>query len=190
MRGRYGNRVSPRFAGRSAKPSRVWSDVSAQWVLTTVGVTTSVILVQLQAPASLAALTSDPPEDLTVLRLRGSFSLTLGGASFWTLALLVQDTAWTLSNLFTTDADKRILWARTFQASEATNWLQGGILQGATAGNFAGVPLETTEVDIAPKVRIEAGKALFLVAYDDSGLSTLTTASANMRLLFQRSGRR
>lgn len=140
------------------------------------------------------ALTSDPPEDLTVLRVVGTFNVALSAptvASRWVLALLVQSTTWVQSATFAADADKRILWSRTFAAADAQaySWSSPGyMIAGANAP--APMNLETVTVDISPKVKLEAGNALYLVAYEQSGDSTFTTSTDNMRLLFQRSGRR
>lgn len=185
--------------GVAFRPTRVWADVSAQFVFTAVATTTPVALVQLQAPSNLSNLTADPPEDLTVLRVRGSFSVTIDSAAFagsWSLALLVQDTAWTPSTLFTTDADKRILWSRDYEFTSSTSgnivtWRPPGVFQdGVNAGAAFPCQSEQVTLDISPKVKIEAGKALTLVAYENVDGSTLTVSSQNMRVLFQRSGRR
>lgn len=182
-----------RFGG-TGRPTRVWASLSGDVVFAAVSATTTSTLIQLQAPASLASLTSDPPEDMTVLRLTGAFTVTIAGDSTanWTLALLVQDTAWTPGATFSVDADKRILWHRTYQATNATsdNWRPPGTYSASGAG---AQPTQEADVsfDIAPKVRIEAGKALFMVAYENVATSgTLTMACADLRVLFQRSQRR
>lgn len=185
-----------RFVRRNApkKQNVQWSDISGQFTLSAVGSTSTAILVQLQSPASLAALTSDPPEDLTVLRVKGFFSVTLSAAASaaqWDLALLVQDTTWTPSATITTDNDKRMLWTRTFAAGTTNaihTWREPGYLEIAATAFVDQRGM--VEVDIAPKVRIEAGKALFLVAYESVTGRDLTVNSSNMRLLYKRSGRR
>lgn len=177
---------------RGVRPSRTWADVSQQFVMAAVTVTSSATLIQLQAPASLASLTADPPEDLTILRIRGCYSTTMAGSAVanWTLALTVADVTWTPGATFTVDADKRILWSRTYQASNATAdaWNPPGYqLVGGTP--FPTVP-EMVMVDISPKVKVEAGRALVLVAYENVSGASLTVTSQEMRVLFQRSGRK
>lgn len=185
-----------RSRGSNARPSRTWIEVSPNLTagFPAVAATSAALLVSLQAPPTLVALTADPPEDLTILRLVGSFSLTLSITSIWTLGIIVQDTDWTPTagvTGYSQDADKRFLWTRTFQApdAQAYAWTPPGVL---TAGANAPVPMnmETVTLDISPKVRVEAGKGLYAVAYEQAGAGTLTWASFNMRLLFQRSGRR
>lgn len=180
-------------ARRPARPSRVWVDVAGQFALSGVSSTTAVVLVQLQAPSDLSNLTADPPEDLTVLRMRGSFACSMGGPANWTLALLVQDTMWSPSAVFSADADKRVLWCRTFSTTAAVThrWEPPGYMTWDPAGTPQVVSQPgVTELDISPKVKVEAGKALYLVAYENGGASSMTVVSTEMRLLFQRSGRR
>lgn len=193
MRGRFGNRISPRFTG--TKPTRQWASISQGWAFAAITVTSTSTLMQLQAPTDLTNLTSDPPEDLTILRIRGSMLVTLSGSGVaaWTLALTVQDTVWTPGATFPVDADKRILWSRSFNATNDTSdiWEPPGvyIASGSGATAFASNP-NATDVDLAPKVKLETGKALFLVAYENAGAGTLTVDSEDMRVLFQRTRRR
>lgn len=186
-------RTGRRFVRRSGgfRPSRVWADVSGQFTFTGVTATTAATLISLQAPSSLASLTSDPPEDMTILRVKGSYFLQIAGVGRWTLALLVQDTTWTPSTAFTTDADKRILWSRSYFniSNVTTKWLEPDYMQWDTAGTIHIEKSDAMHLDIAPKVRVEAGKALFLVAYEDVSGATLDATCVNMRVLFQRSGR-
>lgn len=192
MRSRRFGRRPGRSAGR---PTRVWADVSQQFLLNSITATGTATLVSLEAPASLAGLTADPPEDMTILRLVGSFSFsfTVAATSRWTLALLVQDTTWTPSGTFTADADKRILWSRTFRQPVGViqTWSEPGVLYYDLAGTVAVAgQVGATSIDIKPMVKIEAGKSLYLVGYEDIGGGTILVTSANMRLLFQRTGRR
>lgn len=193
-RGRFGNRVSPRFARTANKPTRQWASIQDGFLAADT-VTTAHILVQLQAPTDLTNLTSDPPEDITILRIRGSFNTTLSGSASanWTLALTVQDTVWTPGVTFEVDADKRMLWTRTFQATNATSdtWLVPGtyLASGSGATAFTSHP-NATDLDIAPKVKIETGRALFLVCYENVGAGTVNVGTQDMRVLFQRSRRR
>jgi len=175
---------------RSAGPARQWASVTSEFVATSVTATGTATLISLQAPASLASLTTDPPEDMTLLRIRGEYFITTSAASNWTLALTVQDTTWTPSSTSQADGDKRLLWQKTFASgSVAVNcypdymvWDTGGTPQ------VAGVP-GLCSLDITPKVKVETGKALYLVYYEDGGASTMSLAALNMRVLFQRSQR-
>lgn len=179
-----------RARGGTARPTRTWVSLNAGYALSAITATTSATLLSLQAPTSLT-LTSDPPEDMTVLRIRGSMNVLLSAAGSWTLALLVQDTTWTPSTAFEDDADKRILFSQTFRNTLATTkvWNPDGTVEYGSGG-VTGVTSNVTQVDISPKVRIGAGQALFLVGYEDTGAAALTVDTAEMRLLFQRSGRR
>lgn len=191
---RYSRRGSPRgFVGRGgSRPERVWASLASRWAFSSVTATTAQVLISLEMPTDLSALTNDPPEAMTLLRIVGSFRIAnaaaAGAASGYTLALLVQDQTWTPSAVFATDADKRILWSRTFFLGSTESyspfiWTNGTAI----------VPYhpEVTRVDIAPKVKVEPGKALFLVIYENSAsTSEITVASSDMRVLYQRSGRR
>lgn len=180
-------RRSFRGARSASRPTRTWVGVSGQFAMAGATATTAGTLIQLQAPADLSNLTSDPPEDVTVLRMRGSFVLALSTAGSWTLALLVQDTTWT-PGTFLADSDKRMLWTETFNVAEASTW-RPGLFTNAAGSTFPDYPGKTF-LDIAPKVRIEPGKALFLVAYENTGTATLDISCQEMRVLFQRSPRR
>lgn len=187
---KFGNR-------RGSRPSRSWADCSASWVMTAVTATTSARLVQLEMPASMVNLTADPPEDLTLLRIVGDFSFAMSGnvTANWTLALVVQDVTWTPSGLMTTDNDKRILWQRSFQPGNVPGWTSTIWTTPATVVHtgtlsYAASSEGATHIDIAPKVKVEAGKALYLVAYNNTSTGTVTTGSYSMRVLFQRTRRR
>lgn len=195
MRGRFGNRISPRFAGRANKPSRTWAGVQGQFLFSAVTTTTTAAIISMEAPGGLTGLTSDPPEDLTVLRLRGEYSVLLAAdaeVTRWTLGLIVQDTTWTPGASFGLDSDKRWLWSRTYSVNaEAVTyrWDPPGYASAGSTTFFTGTG--HTELDIAPKVKIEPGRALLLVAYlNTAGNRALTVQSDNMRVLFQRSRRR
>lgn len=193
MRGRFGNRVSPRFAGY--RPPRQWHGVQGQFLLSAVTATAQSTIIGIESPGGLQALTSDPPEDLTVMRMRGEFTVLLDATAEvtrWTLALLVQDTTWTPSSSFGLDSDKRVLWSRTYSVNaEAVTyrWDPPGYASAGATTFFTGTG--HTELDIAPKVKVEPGKALLLVAYlNTAGNRALTVSSDNMRVLIQRSKRR
>lgn len=192
MRRAFGNRG--RAAGR---PARTWMSVSPQWSLNLTA-TTATALLGLEAPTG-GALTSDPPEDLTILRMVGSFNLALTGAGRWALALVVMDATWTPASVLRTDQDKRILWASLWDSTVTSTvagftqvaWEVPGTMV-ITATTVSAQPCDPRilTVDIAPKVKIAPGQTLYLVAYEEAGSATLGSASSNMRVLFQRSRRR
>lgn len=174
----------------------MWADVSAAWAFSAIAVTTSTRIMSMEMPTSMVNLTADPPEDITVLRIVGSFVLSLAtaNAGVWNLALIVQDHTWTPGATITLDNDKRILWQREFNATAVSGWtsesweppdthLVTGTLQHLARS-------EAMQVDLTPKVKLEAGKALYLVAYEAVDGGTLTLTSNSMRVLFQRTRRR
>lgn len=187
--------MQKRYAGRrrfgGTRPTRTWADVSNEFTFTTQAATGTATLIQMQAPAALSNLTSDPPEDLTVLRMRGEFLVQLSTIGQWVLALLVQDTTWTPGATFGVDSDKRVLWSQAYNAAsdEVHTWNPPGYLSLSTGPFRLQCPREAIHLDIAPRVRIECGKALFLVAYEEVDGSTLSVTSNSMRVLFQRSRR-
>lgn len=198
MKRRFGRRP---MARGGAKSSMQWSDVSTNWTFAGVTGGTQSILIQLQSPAGLANLTSDPPEDLTVLRVVGDWqTLLTTDTSVWTLALHVADVAWTQSASVTQDNDKRVLWSQQYYGTPlaavgtptAVIWSPPGTMTvtGATEEKATVCVREAVHIDIAPRVRIEPGKALYLIAYEEQGTGALTVLSYNMRVLYKRSGRR
>lgn len=177
------------------RPANVqWSSIASQFLMAGVTQTSSQVLIELQSPAALNALTSDPPEDLTLLRLVGSFELAITNpAGSWVLALTVQDTTWTPGATVSVDADKRLLWSRNFDSGANTItvlWTPPDRCWSTDAAGTFQSHSTAMQVDIAPKVRIQPGQALYLVAYEESGASTLTMTSSLMRVLYKRSGRR
>lgn len=186
---RYARRAG---RGRTAgSPSRQWTELSTRWQHTAVAVTTSTVLWGLESPAAAAALTALPPEDVVIMRLVGDFQVALPAAVIdsWTLALTVQDSTWTPAALFNTDADKRILWSQTYAKGppgEAVTWTPPGLLSTATA-TLGVAPRESIHIDIAPKVKLEAGQGLNLVAYENlPGVAgTFTTIGYTVRMLWQ-----
>lgn len=185
-----------KFVKRSGRrPANMqWSDVSSVWSFAGISATTATALVQLQSPTSLAALTSDPPEDLTLLRIVGTYTVALSATSGqnWTLALIVSDVTWTPGATVAADNDKRLLWQRTYVTGTAATaqYSPPGLYYEATAQGFPCHPSLVT-VDITPRVKVEAGKALYLVAYENVATAgTLVTTSTSMRVLYKRSGRR
>lgn len=180
-------------SARPYKPSRVWLPLAGT-PLNGVSSTTASSLYSLQAPTVSigTALTADPPEDVTILRVMADFSFAISAAGAWILALTVQDTAWTPSATFELDGDKRFLWTSTYvnlQAAAPATYHPPGMLDNA-AGVIGGDLRHATHIDITPKVRVEAGKALYLVAYEQSGTASVTVTLYSFRMLYQQSGRR
>lgn len=195
MRRSYGKRK--RFSG-GARPALSWASLSSAWSQS-VAVTTATPLISLEMPATLVGVTSDPPEDISLLRVVGQFGTNVSAPASWTLALLVQDATWTPSTAFATDADKRVLWHRTYETGEAAGASWGAAAVGAGAGTSGRIvsAAATTEcperyehVDISPKARVEPGQALYLVAYENANGATFSTTTRDMRVLFTRSRRR
>lgn len=180
MKRRYGRNVNVR-------PTRTWVSLNAGWTLNTAVPSLNAIM-SLEAPTSLA-LTSDPPEDITILRMIGDMTVSISGATgSWILGLIVQDATWSQGASFAADADKRWLWSSHFQSSVgAVTWASGTLFN--SGGEPVGQTMQT-HLDIQPKVKVEAGKSLYLVCYELAGATTLVTTMSNGRLLFQRSGRR
>lgn len=182
-----------RGSARSKGPTRTWVTLNTGWTFTAQASTGTSVLMSLEAPTTLN-LTADPPEDLTILRIVGDFGVALSGSpATWVLGVIVQDATWTPSGSgFGADSDKRILWSQMYgsQGSDiGWAWYPPGIH--TQNGVYVGeAPREAHHIDIAPKVRIEAGKALYLVAWELSGSKTLDVTPYTMRMLFQRSRRR
>lgn len=181
--------------GGGYKPSRVWLPLAGN-PFSSVTVTTASALYGLQAPAVTIGtqLTADPPEDVTILRLMVDWTVQLAaGPVQWTLAFTVQDTAWTPSATAQLDGDKRFLWMQTYsnlQAASSAAYHPPGVIDNG-AGIIGGAYRDNvTRVDISPKVRIEAGKALYLVGYLQGGSGALSVNMHIARLLYQQSGRR
>lgn len=177
-------RQSARFV-RHAGPSRQWTELATGFVVSSTA-TTAVAVWGLQAPAAAAGLTALPPADVVIMRIRGNFQVTLSAASStWVMGLTVQDQTWTPSAVFRTDADKRWLWLRTFTTNtEAVSWIPPGYMSSASDPT-GWADARWTELDVAPKVKLESGQALYLVAYEETGASTMTITSVDMRMLWQ-----
>lgn len=176
-------------------------DLSTAWTLSAISVTTATALLELQTPAP-GTIVSDPVEDLTILRIVGSFTtiVTVAALDTWSLALTVQDTTWTPATLLSNDADKRLLWSQTYQVPSVVpagfasiSWHPPGLLA-IDATTDTVVPTgdngDSWKVDISPDVKLRPGQALYLVGYESIDGGAMTTSSLNMRVLFQRSGRR
>lgn len=131
-----------------------------------------------------------PPEDITILRMVGSFTVSLSAAlANWTLGLMVVDATWTPASLFSSDADKRVLWHQTYvNNTGAASLVWSPPDQFETSGG-ARARTEASRLDISPKVRLEQGKALKLVWWENAGGAELNVNSADMRVLYQRTRR-
>lgn len=167
----------------AARPSRQWTELQSTFTLN-VTATAATPVWGLQAPAPAAGLTALPPEDVVLMRIRGSFNCSITATASWTLALTVQDTTWT-PGTFAGDSDKRLLWTRSFTPTGAGNIFGDTGLQ---VWDLAGTPLVAhwnSMLDISPKVKLESGQALYLVAYELTGTATLTVSTAEMRMLWQ-----
>lgn len=161
-------------------------------VTTTAGAVTK--LLEFQAPTVTfgTALTGDTPEDKTILRIVGNWTAVAPGAGSdsW-IGLLVADPNWTPIGAASIipDLDKRFLWYRYFAGLDATNtttWSVNTVVIGSTTKVMT---VADTTIDIAPKVRLEDGRALMAVCY--TGGTALTSFTfKDMRLLMQRSPRR
>lgn len=187
-----------RFAGRGAggRPTRTWMSLETTWSTGTLSATTATSLLALQAPTAGGTITSDPPEDMTLLRIIAEHRVIHSAAvAEWVVALTVQDTTWTPSSTFADDADKRILYAKAYANPTATARThhppgQTVLDPGGTPAFAGGTERQLCFIDIAPRVRLEPGKALFLVCYEQAGTGTFELDAQFARVLFQRSARR
>lgn len=206
MQRRFSKQSGGRSTGRrsSYRPAREWVPLTGT-VFNNVSATSSAKLIEFQSPTVTigTALTADPPEDRTIMRIVAEFDVAMAGpplaADRWTLGLLMADVTWTPGATFATDADKRFLWYRTYQfpgvvpaGTTSMTWqLPGYVFLDATADVFFQCDRDDVHIDIAPKVKLESGKALTMVAYEEvSTTGNFTVAMRTMRLLMQASGRR
>lgn len=183
------------------RPARFWQDVARNWTHSSITASSIASILAFEAPAA-GTLTSLPPEDVTILRVVGDYSLIMSGVGNWTLGLMMVDPGWTpalvASSGFQVDADKRVLWHRSHDTTLASslagytdsNWYPPGHHLIRATANLLCSADGMTHIDIQPKVKLEAGKSLSLVAWENGGTGTLTTTSLDMRVLFQRSRRR
>lgn len=191
---RTSTRSSPRRGGggRPYRPSREWIALDGVPFNAVSSTATAVALYSFQAPTVTmgTALNFDPPEDLTLLRLRGSMLVTISDTGAWALALTVQDTAWT-PGTYITDGDKRYLWTQVYQnlSSGPMGWTESCCSNNPGTQVLFTSPKDVASFDIAPKVRLEAGKALFMVAYEIVGAATMTVTLHSLRILQQRASR-
>lgn len=195
------------FVSRRSKPARQWVPLDSIALGPSMTTTTAVKLLEFQAPSISigTALTSDPPEDQTILRIVGDMLVSVVATATGNrlcLGLMVADVTWTPAALSVTDLDKRFLWHQVYEVPNLTYTALTGVswgppnyqsIQSTTPGQvlFETKP-ETVHVDIKPKVKIEDGKALHLVGYVDQSTSLTGWAVSlrSWRILMQRAGRR
>lgn len=191
-----------RSAGRRPeRPARQWLPIPSSLVFNAASVTSVQSMLAFEAPTITPGtpITADPPEDQTLLRITASLTVTMTSGN-WTLGLMVTDRTWTpIGGEFATDADKRILWSQTYSGDEtstvlagyvSTSWFPpGNMVVNATTDLVSECPREAVYIDIAPKVKLEDGKQLCFVAWENNGGGTLTLRCSWMRVLMQRSRR-
>lgn len=178
------------------RPQRQWVSLSGVWTISS-AVDTQAALMSLEMPTALA-LTADLPEGLVVMRIVGDYECLLDtAAGNWTLGLLVADSTWSIGTAFSADADKRILWSRSYgRAVPVANTLtfKDGYVRESVTATGATVAMagceRQTHIDISPKVTIRAGQTLWLAAWEDAGGAGFTTVTTNIRMLIQRKARR
>lgn len=179
------------YRSRSARPTRQWQGISNALNATFDGTVTKSLLLAFEAPTP-GSLTSMPPEDVTLMRVLVDLEVTLTAAMRYraTLGLMVADVSWTPQLNFQDDADKRWLWTQTYGHLNDTVTVYGpaGVTANATTIT-SGVPREATRIDVAPRARLEQGKALYLVCYGSGAMNTVSTAGDMARVLWQRSRR-
>lgn len=191
---RRGMRRGVSFGRR--RSANEWLPVSGTAFSSITGSDTKVLL-GFEAPTITlgTSLTADPPEDRTIKRIVAEFSVDLAAAATgtWTLGLIVADVNWSLTTgLFTGDADKRILWHQTYNASTAARyfWTLPNHLQVASsATGMIETDWRATHLDIKTSVKLEDGKALYAAAWEEANGQTLSWVIFNMRILMSRSRR-
>lgn len=165
----------------SDAPSRMWIPVPAS-AGGTVATLTPTTWLELQAPTAGAVLTADPPEDVTILRIVGEFTMTASAAGSMTVGLIRVQTGGGAPAVpdptGPADHDQRWLWLRYYEAGGATSWANSDATRD---------PWHWT-LDIAPKLRMEQGQRLSLIM--DASAGTWTMSSKTIRMLVQRSRRR
>lgn len=191
-----------RFAGRRRKELE-WLGLPPTALAASTTATTALShLFGFEAPVVTVgtALSSDPPADRIIQRITGELRVKLTGSGSFTLGLLVVDRTWTpQGGTFSVDADKRILWSRTYDSAELAGNVTGFTSVSWSAPNHMLVNATTdllTEcdrgavyIDVAPKVRLEDGKSLAIIAWENEDGATLILNMVWMRLLLSRAGR-
>lgn len=189
------------FARRGQRPARQWLPIPATSLLSAVTVSTTAQVLAFEAPTVTPGtpVTADPPEDQVLDRVTGSLRVTLTGAGVWVLSLLMVDRTWTpIGGEFATDADKRILWSKTYDSQSLSTlagftgvtWSKAHMFITATAPLVVEQPESMGYVDITPKVKLEDGKQLIFLASECSGAASFSVTADWMRILMHRAGRR
>lgn len=186
----------------SAKPARQWLGipVTTFFAAQSVGATSQVLAFEAPTITPGTAVTADPPEDQIIDRIVAEMQVVINGTGSWTLALMVVDRTWTQTSTgeMAPDADKRILWYCTYEAGiqalpglTNTSWAPPNYMSiQATTPLYLECDWRATHVDISPKIRLEDGKQLVWVCWEESGTALFTMATRTMRLLMHRAGRR
>lgn len=189
------SRPGGRFgSGRGTRPARQWMGLNGG-ITVTAGAASVTSLLAFEAPTVTfgTPLTSDPPEDQTILRIIGHLSIVSTVAHLMWLGLMVTDRTWTPVGTTTIipDLDRRWLWYMTYDMDTTETFTPGGARASVTGGGAArGFTSPVwTDIDISPKVKLEDGKQLCMVSYIDAGTAPTVTLR-DMRVLMQRSGRR
>lgn len=194
-------RLHKRFSTSGSHRARARS--ARQWLALTLNSTTTVgvgvtkfELLAFEAPTVTVGtpLTADPPEDQTLDRVISFQTITQTAAGIWDIGLILADRTWTPvgTTSIVPDLDKRWLWWRSGNIGIAGDlwtpmtWKSGA---GPTYPNAVPAERDVSSFDIAPKVKLEDGKALMLVVYQATGGEQLTMLS-NFRILMHRAGRR
>lgn len=187
---------------RHERPARQWLAIPVTnfFAGATTGATSQVLAFEAPTITPGTAVTADPPEDQILDRIVAEFRVDLNGIGSWTVGLMLVDRTWTQSSTgeMAPDGDKRILWYETYESVvfalaglTTTSWVPPNSLQiQATTPVIGECDWRATHLDITPKVRLEDGKQLVFVAWENSGTATLTFTTRSMRILMHRAGRR
>lgn len=189
--------------GRRLRPARQWLPIPSTLMFNAITSTQVQSVLAFEEPTVTPGtpLTAEPPEDQTLLRITGAIRVGILASGCWTLSLLLVDRTWTpIGGEFATDADKRILWSETYSTVAMAATLAGfgsaswqtpnQVVIDATTDQVVECKPSAVYIDIAPKVKLEAGKHLVFLASENENGGTLSMRNEWMRVLMQRSGRR
>lgn len=194
MRGRFVRRTVTRSVRQ--RPEREWLALGSSAMNSTGATVATTQLLAFESPTLAVGtpLTADPPQDRTVLRLIGSLTWSQATAGNTVhVGLILTDRSWTpvgTTNI-TADLDKRWLWWREFSMAVGAAWTAETFSDAGGGIHVNDLPVEKdfTRFDITPKVKLEDGKVLSLVIYQN-GATAVTCSSRDIRILLQRAGRR
>lgn len=185
----YGRRP----VGRAAKSEKEWVCLGQTLVGNAAGINTTVTsLISFEAPTLVAGtpLTADPPQDRTILRIVGQLQVA-GAAATGSLGmgLMVCDRVFAPTSgtgRMTPDLDKRWLWwretlLRSGESWDAQHYLSTG---GVLSPNNVPPERDFTMFDISPKVRLEDGKQLAFITFQDTALMAPVITLMEVRVLF------